>query len=525
MFFGEGFIVRRLLLSVSILFLATPAHAEWWEARTQHFVIYSQDDESDTKNFATQLERYDNALRSLQSTKFEPITADWQRVTIFRSGDIDDIGRLAHSEGVAGFYKPELAPVEFTPVRESKNLGSIRHRDSRTDLDPRSVLFHEYAHHFMFQYFPAGYPSWYIEAFAETLATIDLKPDGSFHLGNPPQYRTDALFHSMMTVTPKSLLASTSKPDFEDFYGYYSVGWLMNHYLTFEPTRKGQLQTYLKLVDEGVPSPDAARKAFGDLDKLNDEIIRYKNKGRLYGVDVRPANSAPPQVAMRKLSDDEEAVIGLAMRTKAGVTHAEAGGVAGDARDAARRYPNSYPAQIELAEAEFDAEHFDAAEAAADRAIQLRPDGIEGLIWKGHVLVERGKREKNKQDLEQARIWLAKAHDEDTKHPAPLLYNYLSYYYSGEKIPESALVGLEQAYLAAPHFADLRLILSRQLLSERKGDLARDILLPIALDPHVSKTRSNLHEVIDLIDARKIPEAYTALATEMAREEEEAKKN
>jgi hypothetical protein len=31
--------------------------------------------------------------------------------------------------------------------------------------------------------------------------------------------------------------------------------------------------------------------------------------------------------------------------------------------------------------------------------------------------------------------------------------------------------------------------------------------------------------VIDLIDARKVPEAYTALATEMAREEEEAKKN
>ena len=515
--------MRRLLLLVSMLFLAAPAHAEWWEARTQHFIIYSQDDERETRDFATQLERYDNALRSLQSTKFEPINADWQRVTIFRSGDIDEIGRLAHSEGVAGFYKPDWLRSNSRP-HANRILGSIRHRDSRTDLDPRSVLFHEYAHHFMFKYFPAGYPSWYIEAFAETLATIELKPDGSFHLGNPPQYRSDDLFHSMLTVTPKSLLASTSKPDFEDFYAYYSIGWLMNHYLTFEPSRKGQLQTYLKLIDEGVPSPDAARKAFGDLDKLNDEIIRYKNKGRLYGVDVRPANTAPPQVTMRKLGDDEEAAIGVAIRSKAGVTHAEAGGVAGDARDAARRYPNSYPVQVALAEAEFDAEHFDAAEAAADRAIQLRPDGIDGLIWKGRVLVERGKREKNKQDLADARIWLAKAHDEDTRHPAPLLYNYLSYFYSGEKIPESALVGLEQAYLAAPHYGDLRLILSRQLLSERKGDLARDILLPLALNPHVSKTRKNLHGVIELIEARKLPEAYTALATEMAREEEEAKK-
>ena len=116
------------------------------------------------------------------------------------------------------------------------------------------------------------------------------------------------------------------------------------------------------------------------------------------------------------------------------------------------------------------------------------------------------------------------AHYVDRRHPAPLLYNYLSYFYAGGPIPEDALVGLEQAYLAAPHYGDLRLILSRQLLSERKGDLARDILLPLALNPHVSKTRKNLHGVIELIEAKKISEAYTALATEMAREEEEAKK-
>jgi hypothetical protein len=516
--------VRRIFLSFAMLFMGVPAHAEWWEARTDHFVIYSQDDEGETRKFATQLERYDNALRSLQSTKFEPITADWQRVTIFRSGDIDDIGRLAHSPGVAGFYKPELAPVEFTPVRKSKNLGSIVRRDSRTELDPTSVLFHEYAHHFMFQYFPAGYPSWYIEAFAETLATIDLKSDGSFHLGNPPQYRSDDLFHSMMTITPQSLLASTSKPDFEDFYAYYSVGWLMNHYLTFEPSRKGQLQTYLRLVNDGVPSGDAARKAFGDLDKLDSEIGRYKNKGRLYGADVRPASTASPNVAMRKLNEDEEAAMTVKIRSKAGVTHAEAGGVAAKARDIATRYPNSYAVQLALAEAEFDAEHLEASEAAADRAIQLEPAGIDGLIAKGRVVFERGKKAKDKALLAQARPWLAKAHDLDPHHPAPLLYNYLSYFYESSTIPQNALIGLEQAYLAAPHFGDLRLILSRQLLSEKKGDLARDILLPLALNPHVSKTRKNLHGVVELIEAKKIPEAYTALATEMAREEEEAKK-
>jgi hypothetical protein len=517
--------VRRLFLFVAFLFLAAPASAEWWEARTDHFIIYSEDSERSTREFATQLERYDNSLRSLQSTKFEPITADWQRVTIFRFGDVDQIGRLAHAPA-AGFYRPELIPVAFTPVRDSQELGSItaKYRDSRTELDPLRVLFHEYAHHFMFEYFPAGYPSWYVEAFAETVATIDLKPDGSFHVGNPPNWRSDALFHGMLTVTPKSLLASTSKPDFEDWFGYYTVGWLMNQYLTFEPTRKGQLGTYLRLVNKGVPSGEAARQAFGDLDKLGGEIIRYKDRGRLYGADVRPSNSAAPRVTMRKLSEDEEAAIRIEVRSKAGVTHSEAGDVAGDARDIARKYPNSYKAQLALAEAELDADHLEASEAAADRAIQLQPEGIDGLIAKGQALVERGKKAKDKQLLAETRTFLARAHDLDPHHPAPLLYNYLSYFYSGETIPESALVGLEQAYLAAPHYSDLRLVLSRQLLAEKKGDLARDILLPLALNPHVSKSQKNLHAVVELIEAKKVGDAYTALAAEMARQEQEAKK-
>ena len=49
---------------------------------------------------------------------------------------------------------------------------------------------------------------------------------------------------------------------------------------------------------------------------------------------------------------------------------------------------------MEVAEAELAAQHFDAAEAAADRALQIRPDGIEALNAKAEVLLERGKEDK-----------------------------------------------------------------------------------------------------------------------------------
>lgn len=516
--------LRLLLVLVAMFsaaFSAAPARAEWWEARTEHFIIYSQDSQRNTRAFATELERFDHALRSLQAVQFAPITSDSQRVMIFRSGDIQDISILAGG-GAAGFYIPRMNPVAFTPVRgNTLTRESIVKRDSRTDLDPRSVLFHEYAHHFMFQYFAAGYPSWYIEAFAETVATIDLKDDGTFHLGNPPQYRSDALFGSMTTVTPQSLLASTAKPDFEDYYGYYSVGWLMNHYLTFEPSRQGQLKAYLRLVNSGMDSAPAARQAFGDLNKLGSEIARYKRSGKLGGATVRPGTKANPQVAMRKLTEDEEAVMRSRMRSKAGVNRAKARDVAADARAIARKYPNGFLAQLELAEAESDVENYQSADAAVDRALQLRPESVEALVRKGQIGIERGK--KDKRYLAPARAFIAKAHKLDPGNPEPLYLNYLTYYHSGQAIPESAVIGLERAYDNARQDTGLRLVLARQLLSERKGPLAKAILLPLGLNPHESKNKKTMRGVIELIDANKINDAYTKLAAEMARQEEDKK--
>jgi tetratricopeptide (TPR) repeat protein len=514
--------VRRLIpLLASVFIAASPAHAEWWEAKTEHFVIYAQDGERSTREFATKLESFDHALRSLQATKFEPVTADWQRVTIYRSGDLDYMQRLAHFPA-GGFYLPQMNPVEFTPVHGGKSkTDSIIKRDSRTDLDPQSVLFHEYAHHFMFQYFPAAYPSWYIEAFAETVATLDLHPDGSFHVGNPPQYRSDALFNQMITVTPQSLLASTAKPDGEDQFGWYTVGWLVNHYLTFGPSRKGQLQTYLRLVNGGMNSAPAARQAFGDLDKLASEVQKYKHSGKLGGADVVPATKANPQVTMRRLGPDEEAVMKAVIRTKSNPTKTEKRGVAGEVRDLARQYPNSLPIQLELAKAELDLENYDAASAAADRAIQINPDSVEALVDKARIFLERGKTDKKY--LPESRVWAAKAHDVDPQNPEPLYVNYLAYFYEGGAIPESALIGLEQAFVRARQDYDVRQVLGRQLLAEKKGPLARDILISMALDPHQSKFQKEMREVIDLIDANKVDEAHTKLAALMKKAEDDAK--
>ena len=514
--------MRRLILSLSILF-AAPAHAEWWEARTDHFIVYSESSAQDTKEFAQKLERFDMALRTLQGMQSQPVKSDSERLTVFRFGEISDIGRLAGSSGIAGFYIPrEGGSVAFTPARGDRPTASIIRRDSRTDLDPMSVLLHEYTHHFMFQHFPAAYPSWYVEGFAETTATIVLKPDGSFHVGNPPQYRAADLFSPFMAVSAQSMLTTTKTPDLIDAYSHYTVGWLLNHYLSFSGERPGQLVKYLHLINSGTDAPTAARQAFGDLGQLDRDLQRYKTSHRLGGADVKPANYSPPTVALRKLSADEEAVMSAEVRTKRGVSLKDARDVAADAARAAARYPTSYAAQLELAEAKLDAEQYADADAAIGRALAVRPDSVQAQIIKGRIALEQGKT--NKPLLATARTWFAKAYEGDTNNPAPLYYNYLAYYEEGGPIPESALIGLERSFQMAMFDPEIRLVLARQLLGEKKGDLAKSVLQPLALNPHESKLAESLDKVIDLVDAKKTDEAYSMLTSKMKEWEAKAKK-
>lgn len=512
--------------AVSLMALAAPADAEWWEAETDHFIVYSESSQADAKKFAEKMEQLDMSLRSLQNVQFAPTTSDSQKLTVFRFGEIDDISRLY--PGAAGFYIPNLAGSNaFTPVKgDSRSTGALlgARGDSsdRKKLDPEKVLFHEYTHHFMYQHFDAPYPRWYSEGFAETVATIVMRPDGSFHIGDPPNYRSDAIFQSMMNVSLERMLLAPNKPTGEDQYSWYTLGWLLNHYLTFTPSRQGQLKAYLRAIKSGVKPADAARQTFGDLDKLESEVNRYKGSGRFGGFEVKIANFKPPVAQMRKMTPDEEAIMKVRIRSKAGVNKKVAPNAARDAREVAAKYPNSYPAHLALAEAELDLAGFDPsnlprAEAAADRALALKPDSVNAMIYKGRVLLERG--ETDKSQLPAARTWFAKAYDLDPNNAAPLYYNYMTYFKAGGAIPESAIIGLEKAYDQALYDDQLKLVLARQLLSEKKGAAARSVLLPLAINPEFGKSYKKYAEVSDLIAAQKVDEAYKLLATTMAEDE------
>jgi tetratricopeptide (TPR) repeat protein len=506
--------VRRVLaifVAAATLLVGNAARAEWWEARTSHFIIYSETKRDDAEAFARDLERFDNALRTLQNMPVPgPDVGDANRLKVYRTGDTDRLGYIlnASGAGIGGIYFPRAGnPTSFVPAREKRSLS--RGIDtSGPQLDIRSTLFHEYTHHFMLTNFSTAYPHWYTEGFAELYSTIRFNPDGSFHVGDVPQHRGEML--QMLSDTKLTRLLDTKvRLTGIEYYQSYSYGWLLAHYLNFHPSRQGQIQTYLAAVNRGEDSLEAAKRAFGDLDVLQREVRRYKN-GPFLGYGVKPANYVEPVVTMRRLTAAEEAVMQAHMRSVRGVTRSQARDVAGDLRSKAAPYPDSLFAQLALAEAELDAQNFDAADTAADRAIAINAESPLAHYWKGMVAMGRG--EKDKAAYAAARPHLVKARRLDPKDPRPAIAYYQSFYDAGEAVPEPAIIALEEVFPHASYDPTYRLLLGRQLIDEKKGDLARSVLAPIAFGSHSSDEENPLQAVIAAIDAKNMDEARVKMA-------------
>ena len=167
--------LRKLLALVSLFFLATPASAEWYEATSNNFIVYSQGSEQEARDFAAKLQRFHFVLSTVRRI---PEGRASLKLRVFLLPDRNAVQRVAGGGGVVGYYVPDARGMMLVGTRRSiSGLNDIRsHRDESSDIDPESVLFHEYAHHFMYQYFPATYPTWYSEGFAEFWGTTAILP-------------------------------------------------------------------------------------------------------------------------------------------------------------------------------------------------------------------------------------------------------------------------------------------------------------------------------------------------------------
>ena len=476
--------IRKLLIAASACAAAWPgiASAAWQEASSAHFIVYSDDRPERIKTFTERLEKFDRVLRLMRNVPERPV-ADADRVRVYMTGDVGTIAKLAGKgmSGVAGFYESRVGgPVAFVPRDAPK--------DSAYDLDAQSILFHEYAHHFMFMTYPNSvFPAWMVEGFAEFNATAIFEKDGGVTIGQLPGYRVWTITDSTLLPVSRLIQLDPGKMTDEQRDALYSRGWLLMHFLTFEPSRKEQLGLYIEAINNG-KSADQAAAVFGDLKKLDRDMTSYVLRSRITVARIKSDKITIGPVTLRSLSAGEAAVMPALLQSTRGVDATSAQTVVRLARKLAAPYPDDAGAQNELAEAEFDAGNVDAADAAATRALAADPKSMHALIYKGLAATARLAKAKDSDAAHwrTARHWFVQANQLDPDNPRPLMLFYTSFLAGGLTPTKNAEDGLLSAYADAPFAFDLRMMAASIYLRRGDAKATRVALLPVAYSPHRS---------------------------------------
>jgi len=484
---------RRLAALTALVIAPSQAMASWNEARTNHFIIYSQQSPEELRQYASLLERYDSGVRAVRQMKDPPPTST-SRLTLFvvrDAGEVEDALNAPRS-GIAGVY--------FGRASGPVSIANSQPKRNKWDLDGRTVFFHEYLHHLMLQDATAAYPTWMTEGYAEFFAPAEFLPDGSVEFGEPPNYRGWELRVLRGMTLPEMLGGIYNQTTGEEWISQYSRGWLLAHYLAFEPSRRGQASKYVALIQKGVPALDAAKQAFGDLKQLEKDLDKYRERDTLPTRIVPASLIKVGPVDVRSLKPDEEAVIPLRIKLEGQMKDAgTARSVAGVARGLAQRFPSSAIVMETLAQAELQGKNYEAASTAADKALALDPKATKAMTYKGRAMLELGRKNPKATDWAAVRGWFSKANHLDPQSPEPLMYYYEAFDEAGATPTPQAVDGLLFAVDLVPQDDDLRRIAATQLL--REGDVAnaRLTFAPIAYDPHSGKTKRRNLEIMDKI--------------------------
>lgn len=484
-------------LATASLVLAAPAmaNATWYQASSKHFVIYADQKPEDLYEFAEKLEQFDQAVRKVRRMADPPV-GDGNRLTVFVVNGVEAVQKLhrGHDSSVYGFYVPRyVGPLAFVPRRAQEGRGG---------LSSDSVFFHEYAHHLMFQQFNEAFPNWYVEGFAELFGTPKFNDDGSVTLGTAPLHRAYGLFSSEGLTTQQVLEAQPARMDAAERESIYGRGWLLTHYLTFEPSRRGQLARYIGLLTKGQPMGQAATDAFGDLKQLDRELYGYVRRRKLTAVTVDGHSLSIGRIDVTPLAAGAAEVIQWRMTSKRGVDQAIAQKVVVKVRQIAARYPADALVQASLAEAEYDVHDYKAALAAADAALRADPRLVEALTYRGRALVELAKTRDAAGSYVKARQAYLAANKIDTEDPEPLFLYFESFLEEGKEPTKNAIAALHYASVLAPQDDGVRFYSATAFLQDGQLAEARMELLPIAFNPHGGEGAEVARGAIAKIDAK-----------------------
>ena len=442
--------IRRSL--VLILACCTFAAAEkpenWLEVHSPHFVVVTNSNEKQARRIADQFER----MRSVFHIAFPKLQIDPSAsIVVLAVKDEKDFRALEPQEYLA---KGSLKLAGLFLRAPEKNYV-LMHVGAEGE-HPYSVVYHEYTHLLMSK--ADWMPLWMNEGLAEFYQNTDIL-DKSVALGQTSA--DDILWLRQNKLLPLATLFTVdhNSPYYhEERKGsiFYAESWALMHYLEVNDFQQKtqRVTTYATLLSQHVDSVTAASQAFGDLNKLQNDLNGYITNGRY------------SYFKMSAATEVDESAFKIATLT---------------------------PPEADAIRADFLAynQRFADSQALLDQVLKADPNNVSAHETKGLLAFRQG-------HLEEAKNWYKQAVQLDSQ-------SYLAHYYyavmamgtGGAAEQDQVESSLRAAIKLNPSFAPAADRLAVSLAMRRKNlDEARMMALTaISLEPANVGYRINMANI------------------------------
>ncbi|MFZ0884627.1 MAG: tetratricopeptide repeat protein, partial [Candidatus Acidiferrales bacterium] len=300
--------------------------------------------------------------------------------------------------------------------------------------NPYNTIYHEYYHSLTLPYFP-NLPLWVAEGLAEFWGNTAIR-DSETQLGRPDPDLIDELKQSSLIPLDVLFKVDQTSPYYNEDHKtsiFYAESWALIHYLMvgYKGTHRPVLQAYLDALSHGASQDQAAAKAFGDLQKLQNALSGYVRNQSFYYLKSPPPPEIPAsELQVRELSDAEADAYRGGFCAVAGKTQAAKPLL----EDAVKLDPKLALGYQYLGFAEYQDGQKSEALADFTRAIELDPKNALTRYLRAYLASTQAGTIGNDQQLEED-LRAAIAASPNFAPPYGVLGVYLAV--QGEKLPEA----------------------------------------------------------------------------------------
>lgn len=466
----------------------------WWRGESEHFIVYGDLSQRQVVMSVEALEDFDFTLRALTGGVAGTAPSKFEVYLVRNRADLQLVSPRI-GEDVAGFYRANLERSAAFLI-DNNNQGFTR----------RELLQHEYAHHFMLQYFPYAYPRWYIEGWAEYVSTVEVR-ERRARVGVPSTRRTGEVLD--YAWPPVEVFLAPERSDYRrDNFSeqFYALAGFAALYIANRPERMRGLDAYVRSLGEGQDAIAAFEPAFGvSPSEFYDELRAFRRDDvNLYVVHLPVATTSvqitrlprefdnlllPLARAEGNVADTDKESLANALENLAADSQ---GPTASLARARVAILRGRWPVARQLLE---DALAGDEANAGA-RFLLARTIVNEALTSEP---VAAGVA------LQEARRQLTRGFRQNPNH-APTLFLYAWIAAQNNQTPtESDLQVLARALELAPQVTSIRLFLARQLMRAGHFESAMAALRPIMYSPHGAESSEQARELFEVARRHELP--------------------